>query len=184
MSLKRPFESAAQIVDDVMLDRVGPEQLTLHPTLPPPVLLAEQANRKRRKIRPQEPTDLNFVVDPEYVADDFLRHDVKVGTARHLIFATLAMLTLLGRARTWYVDATFKLVRVPFQQLFSVHAFVKSGTSVEQIPLAFVLMSSRRTIDYEAVFRHLLQVCYVLYYIILYILMYYIVYIDVLYCIY
>ena len=29
MSLKRPFESAAQIFDDVMLDRVGPEQLTL-----------------------------------------------------------------------------------------------------------------------------------------------------------
>ncbi|KAK2152572.1 hypothetical protein LSH36_325g04094 [Paralvinella palmiformis] len=47
------------------------------------------------------------------------------------------MLALFGRARIWYVDATFKLVKVPFSQLCSVHAFVESGGATKPVPLAF-----------------------------------------------
>ena len=56
------------------------------------------------------------------------------------------------------VDATFKLVSRPFYQLFSVHAFVQSGTSLKQVPLVFVMMSSRSQADYDAVFRTILEI--------------------------
>ena len=83
---------------------------------------------KRRKIRPTDPDNLDFDMDNDHMPADFLQRDIRVGASRHVIMATLTMLTLLARARTWFVDATFKLVSRPFYQLFSVHAFIQSGT--------------------------------------------------------
>jgi hypothetical protein len=48
---------------------------------------------------------------------------------------------LLGKAKIWYMDGTFRVVKDPFQQLFSIHAFVRSGDNMKQIPLVFVIMS-------------------------------------------
>ena len=59
---------------------------------------------------------------------------------RHLMFAINRQLTLLARARTWYVDGTFHVVT----QLWSIHAFVRVDDEMKQVPLVFVLMSSRR----------------------------------------
>ena len=56
------------------------------------------------------------------------------------MFATNRQLTLLARARTWYVDGTFHVVT----QLWSIHAFVRVDDEMKQVPLVFVLMSSRR----------------------------------------
>ena len=58
-----------------------------------------------------------------------------------MIFATRHQLDLLNRAKSWYVDATFKLYRQPFTQLLTVNAFVKAVDYVKQVPLVFVLMS-------------------------------------------
>ena len=56
---------------------------------------------------------------------------LKIGSRRHLIFATDAQLSALSGAKNWYVDGTFKL-------LLTVNAFVRSEDHAKQVPLVFV----------------------------------------------
>ncbi|VDI15089.1 Hypothetical predicted protein [Mytilus galloprovincialis] len=83
--------------------------------------LLRTCNRVRQKLRPEEPHDLDF-----------------------------ERLKVLSTARSWYLDGTFKVVRNPFAQMFSIHAFLTSGGSTKQVPLAFCMMSRRLTRDYKA----------------------------------
>ena len=110
--------------------------------------LARAANCHRQKKRPQEPTSLDFDLSEDHIPEDFLKADVKVDGRRHLVFATENMVTLLTRAKTWYVDGTFKVVKAPFTQLFTIHSFVRSGECTKQVHLAFILMSGKRKRDY------------------------------------
>ena len=70
---------------------------------------------------------------------------------RHLFFARSEGLEMLGRVQHLFVDGTFKLVRKPWRQLWTVHTFVRSGECVKMVPLLFVLMSSMRAVDYNEV---------------------------------
>lgn len=150
------FKPAGTIVDAVLLEHQADEVLC--PSLPKPVNLRRQANRVRQKTRPADPSDLNFDIENDHIPEHFLKGDVRVGDHRHLIFATAHMLSLLSRARRWYVDATFKVIRPPFHQLFSIHAFIKADGEIKQVPLVFVLMSSRRRPDYSKVLKAILDV--------------------------
>ena len=86
-----------------------------------------------------------------------MRADIKVDGRRHLVFATDQMLNILCRAKTWYLDGTFKIVKHPFVQLFSIHAFVKSESTAKQLPFVFVLMSGKRKRDYRRVLIEVLK---------------------------
>ena len=55
------------------------------------------------------------------------------------------------------MDGTFKCVKRPFRQLFGIHAFVRCGEAVKQVPLVSILMSRYTKLDYDAVWRELIQ---------------------------
>lgn len=69
-----------------------------------------QTNKGREKNRPSHPKDINFVLEETNIPDDFLLDDICVGTARHLIFASLYQLQQLTKFIAGYTDRTYKLV--------------------------------------------------------------------------
>lgn len=148
-ALTNPFQSAYTIAESLVtqVDRV--------PNQRPVDYLGRIGNRRRQQGRPRNPTDLHFELDMEHVPEEFEMVDITVGTRRHLLFFTDQQLELLRTARRWYVDATFKVVKAPFKQLWSVHAFAKVDGEAKQLPLAFALMSGKRRRDYQCVLRAL-----------------------------
>ncbi|XP_078621125.1 uncharacterized protein LOC144887624 [Branchiostoma floridae x Branchiostoma japonicum] len=152
------FEPASNLVDEVMLEAGN------HPGLPSQAALLRRVNRAKAKMRPEEPRAgdlMTFELDEQFIPDDFLFFDFPVQGARrsrrHIMFATQKQLDILATSRTWYIDGTFKIVRPPFVQMLSVHAFLKYDGKIKQVPLAFVLMSGKHKGDYTAVFSELLH---------------------------
>ena len=93
-------------------------------------------------MRPDEPTSLQFDIDERHVAENFFQADISVGSCR--------------KAKRWYIDGTFHVVKPPFYQLLSVHAFLRQDENIKQVPLAFFLMSGKHKVDYAAVLKTLL----------------------------
>ena len=148
------FQPASDIVDKE-LKNVDLSQPC--PALPCVSNIIRIANRYRCKERPKDPQDLAFALDESYIPNDFLVADVAKHGQRHLIFASRECLRLLSLSKSWYIDGTFSVVGKPFQQLLSIHCFVKCDSCVKQIPLAYVLMSRRKTKDYSAVLLALIS---------------------------
>ena len=110
-------------------------------------------------MRPKNPgkDEINFQVITDFFAAGFLRGDV-YGSGQIILLATEQQLAYLAKCKRWYIDGTFKLVDLPFRQLFTINGFLKSKDgSMKQVPLAFVLMTSRKAADYVAVFEEILR---------------------------
>ena len=45
----------------------------------------------------------------------------------------------------------FLVVKHLFTQMFSIHVFAKSGDCMKQVPVAFAIMSWKRTEDYKSI---------------------------------
>ena len=149
------FTSASQIVEEELI-----AYKQSHPNahqLPKPTSLVKQGNRHRQARRPHHPTDLDFELHTDSLPPDFIKMDVRNGTTCHIIMATENQLKILGNAKQWYIDGTFKIVRHPFYQLLSIHAFLKSQDHTKQVPLVFVLMSGKSQEDYINVFQAIKQ---------------------------
>ncbi|KAK4300653.1 hypothetical protein Pmani_027157 [Petrolisthes manimaculis] len=128
------------------------------PSLPTQSAMIRVANRRRQGIRPKHPTDLSFDLKMDAIPEDFLQADITVGPRRHLLYSSPHQLKLLAAAKTWYMDGTFRLVKAPFTQLYSIHAFIRSEHSTKQFPLAFIIMSGKKEADYKAVLKVLLDI--------------------------
>ena len=94
----------------VYLEEIGDTPLN---NLPGLEQMARTANSHRQRLRPTDPSDLDFELEEEHLPACFLQADLEVRGRRHFIFATEKQLHYLAKAKTWYMDGTFKLVRKP-----------------------------------------------------------------------
>ncbi|XP_070180363.1 uncharacterized protein [Littorina saxatilis] len=145
MARDNPFQSAYAIAETLLHDtqRV--------PNQRPNEYLGRNANNHRQRSRPKHPTDLDFDLLTQHAPEEFEFADIRAGTRRHLLFYTKQQAHLLSKARRWFVDATFKVAKAPFTQLWSIHAFARVDDQLKQLPLAFALMSGKRRYDYQCV---------------------------------
>ena len=109
--------------------------------------MARTANSHRQRLRPTDPSDLDFELEEEHLPACFLQADLEVRGRRH----TEKQLHYLAKAKTWYMDGTFKLVRKPFTQLMTLNAFVGEDSHIKQVPLVFyyftILFRSRLILE-------------------------------------
>ena len=141
-----PFQSSQDIANDLIHEYVIPNMNC--PTLPAIERIATTVNHHRRQTRPKHPTYVDFDLDEGQLPSSYLRDDIRVDEARHLIFATDTQLSLLQKAKTRYVDARFKVVRRLFTQLLTFHAFVRHTTVIKQLPQVMCIIE-----DYAAVMQ-------------------------------
>ena len=89
--------------------------------------LTQKIKYLRNKERPDEPTDLDFIIPVEYNVTlnnvDFLR-DINVNGIRINLFITDNGIRLLSRSNVWLMDGTFKTFPNLFLQLYTIHCSV------------------------------------------------------------
>ena len=130
------FASAGILVQEALMENSKMK------FLPKQSNLDRVTNQHRQKMRPNHPSDLDFETQYDHVPEDFLKRDIIVNEKRHLLCATDHRFDLLKKAKQWYVDATFKMVKAPFTELLSVH----SQSSLHSKPLHGLELISFSTI--------------------------------------
>ena len=159
-ALENKYVSAKNIVEDVFISNRRRNRKII---LPHEGNTIRIANRIREQNRPPNPRERGFVLNEKFVNEHFFRGEIRCGingnSRRHLLFMSDTQIETLARAKRWYVDGTFKIIDSNlFCQLFTIHAFLKKGEEIKQVPLAFVFMESRKTLDYQKVFEKIIEI--------------------------
>ncbi|CAH1268746.1 Hypp3974 [Branchiostoma lanceolatum] len=149
------FRSAGQIVEEVVMEEV--DVRAPNPDLPSITNMVRMANKRRQELRPKDPTTLDFELEEQHIPEGFFRKDIRFEDHRHIILASDHQLKMLGGMKTWYMDATFKVVAKPFYQLFGIHGFVREDDAEKQVPLVVVFMSHKGKEDYKKVLKKILR---------------------------
>ncbi|CAH1274501.1 Hypp5318 [Branchiostoma lanceolatum] len=68
------------------------------------------ANKRRQDLRPKDPTTLDSELEEQHLPDGLFWADIRFDGHRHLVLASARQLKLLAKAKSWYMDATFKVV--------------------------------------------------------------------------
>ena len=164
---KNPMTSCAQLYETKLMEIPIEERSTMK-SIKSQKVTVRQMNRGKSGTVPKEPAALDFVVDYNFLASCgvipegryFIKEEINMASGkRHFIMYTELMQAIMSDVFTWWVDATFKVVKFPFTQLWGVHAFINCEGSMKQVTVAFVLMSGKSTLDYEAVFEKLKEKC-------------------------
>ena len=79
--------------------------------------MARAVNHSRKTQHPIDPSNLDFDMDSSSIGVEFLKGGIWVDHKRHILLASDYQLRLLVTSVHWFVDGTFKLVKVPFTQL-------------------------------------------------------------------
>ena len=85
------------------------------------------------KYRPKDPVDLNFSLEEDNIPDGFFQADITVNSRRHLVFATEKQPQFFSKAKTWFINGTFKLCHHPFTQLWTINACVRCEDHMKQV---------------------------------------------------
>ena len=164
---RNPWTSVGLIYEKKIMEIPIEERSTLTGIKSQHVTERRMRRAKSGKV-PKEPVDLDFEVDQAFLeackfipdGKNFIKEDITMPSGkRHFIMYTELMHAIMSDKFTWWVDATFKVVKCPFTQLWGVHAFICREGKMKQVTVAFVLMSGKSTADYEAVFEKLKEKC-------------------------
>jgi hypothetical protein len=118
-----------------------------------------ERKRKRDDIAMPNPRSAQEIQIPEQLkvttrAETFLFWDSGADNPQRLfVFCTEANIDALEHNRHWFMDGTFKVAPELFVQLFTIHALVDNRA----LPMVYVLLQTKTEVDYERVFRKLLE---------------------------
>ena len=140
--LKDVFQPTGVVLDDVLLaykDAPGSHFQNYEN-------VKKACNRRKAKGLPKEPKEDEklFSIQTDFFAPEFFQGAVIMPNKsdRHLIFASEEQLKYLAKTNRWYLDGTFKIVRRPFVQLFTINGFLENDKGTILFSSSFSLHSS------------------------------------------
>ena len=169
MAVQRPFETPTALITELLKEsghlRSLIEAIGLGTACTQIFNLRQLVRAVRRRELPPAITGLWDFIDLSFfpvAAKNFIKFDLSVRTAhgggRFLGLANDMMLDFMFRADIWFIDATFKPVRRPFRQLLVVHVVFNQGARQASIPVFYILMSNRTTVNYMRCFKSMLRI--------------------------